>query len=230
MKRGKLYGVGVGPGDPELLTLKAQRVLQAADVIASPGRSAGEGTALRVVADWIEGKPLLPCEMPMTRDPALLEASHHRVANAIAERLDRGEYVAFVTLGDPGIYATYMYIHRRIAAMGYETEIVPGVPSFCAAAARLGMGLCEGKERLLIVPASHSDMSDCLETDANLVFMKAGRELGTLREKLARHGLLESASMVANCGLPEEQIHPHFANAPLDNGYFSLVIVKKGER
>lgn len=177
-KQGILYGVGVGPGDPELLTLKAVRLLQEADVIAAPDKGNGEQVALRIVDRWIQGKPLLSCPMPMTREQAVLDRCHDEVANSIGALLDQGKTVVFITLGDPTVYSTYLYLHRRILAMGYRAELVPGVPSFCAAAARLNVSLCEGSQRLMIVPASRTELADCLEQDANLVFMKAGREPG----------------------------------------------------
>lgn len=226
MARGKLYGVGVGPGDPELLTLKAQRVISEADVIAVPDKGAGERTALGIVSHLTEGKPLLLCDAPMVRDQAVLEAAYTRNAEQVIQQLEQGRNVAFLTLGDPSIYSTYLYTHRRVLARGYEAEIIPGVPSFCAVAAALGDGLCEGSDRLLIVPASHRDISDCLSVDANLVFMKAGKEIGKLREALAERGLLERASLVENCGMETERIFPQFAEAE-DSGYFSVVVVKK---
>ena len=227
MTRGILYGVGVGPGDPELLTLKAQRIITQADVIAVPDKGAGEKTALGIVAPLVEGKPLLLCDAPMVRDREQLEAAYRNNAERVMEQLDAGKTVAFLTLGDPTVYSTYLYTHRLVRAAGYEARIVPGVPSFCAAAAELQMGLCEGSERLLIVPASHRDVSDCLEVDANLVFMKAGRELGKLRETLAERGALEGAAMVENCGMEKQRVYPRFADAPEDSGYFSLVVVKR---
>ncbi|MDE7261753.1 MAG: precorrin-2 C(20)-methyltransferase, partial [Oscillospiraceae bacterium] len=148
-------------------------------------------------------------------------------AQKIAALLDQGKTVAFITLGDPSVYSTYLYTHRKVLALGYEAKIIPGVPSFCAVAAALGDGLCEGSDRLLIVPASHQDVSDCLEADANLVFMKAGREIGKLRDTLAEHGLLDRASMVENCGMETERVYPAFADAPEGSGYFSVVVVKR---
>lgn len=230
MKKGILYGVGVGPGDPELLTLKAQRILREADVIAVPDKGAGEKTALTIIGSLAEGKPLLYCSAPMTRDPAQLEAAYGENAKQIAALLDEGKMVAFITLGDPSIYSTYLYTHRKVLAMGYEAKLVPGVPSFCAVAAALGDGLCEGSDRLLIVPASHRDVDDCLTLDANYIFMKAGREIGRLRDTLAEHGLLDQAAMVENCGMETERIFPQFAGAPLDSGYFSVVVVKRDGR
>ena len=115
--------------------------------------------------------------------------------------------MAFITLGDPTVYSTYIYVHKKVLARGYDVELIPGVPSFCAVAARLNRALCEGSERLLIVPASHKDVDDCLDVDANLVFMKAGpghrRAQGGL---LAERGLLDRASMVANCGMEGETV------------------------
>ena len=229
MTRGTLYGLGVGPGDPELLTLKAVRILREADVIAVPDKGSGEKTAFRIVQEYVADKTILTCVTPMVRDQAVLDAAHDQIAADICALLEDGKNVAFITLGDPTVYATYMYIHRRVLSRGYEAVLVPGVPSFCAVAARLNTSLCEQSQRLLIVPASHKDMEDCLNVDANLVFMKAGREIGALKEKLAEHGLLEHASLVANCGMEGEQVWEHFADIPENTGYFSVVLVKKGE-
>ena len=228
-EKGILYGVGVGPGDPELLTLKARRILREADVIAVPDKGTGEKTALAIIGGLADGKSMLWCAAPMTRDPERLEAAYADNARRIAGLLDEGKTVAFITLGDPTVYSTYLYTHRRVLAMGYEARLVPGVPSFCAVAAALGEGLCEGGDRLLIVPASHRDIGDCLEVDANYVFMKAGRELGALRDALAARGLLDRASMVENCGMETERVYPRFAEAPEDSGYFSVVLVKRNE-
>ena len=204
MSRGILYGLGVGPGDPELLTLKAVRILKEADVVAVPDKGSGEKTALNIVKDFVEGKTLLPCVTPMVRDQQVLDQSHDQIADSICALLEEGKTVAFITLGDPTVYSTYMYIHRRVLERGYEAVLVPGVTSFCAVAARLNTSLCEQSDRLLIVPASHKDMEDCLDVDANLVFMKAGREIGALKETLRTHGLLDKASLVANCGMDSE--------------------------
>ena len=230
MNRGKLYGVGVGPGDPELLTRKAERVIREADVVAVPDKGSGEKTALNIVAHLTEGKELLLCEAPMTRDPAALEAAYSANADAVCAQLDQGKSVAFITLGDPCVYSTCLYTFRKVKDRGYEAELVPGVPSFCAVAARLGQALCEGSERLLIVPASHKEVDDCLAVDANLVFMKAGREIGALKDKLAEAGLLDRASLVENCGMEGERVYPRFADMEEKSGYFSVVLVKgRGE-
>lgn len=227
MNQGILYGLGVGPGDPELLTLKAARILREADIIAVPDKGSGEKTAFNIVRDFVEGKEIMTCATPMVRDQAVLDAAYEEICDRLGKALDEGKTVAFITLGDPSVYSTYYYIHERMLRRGYEAVLVPGVPSFCAVAARLNKSLCERSERLLIVPASHKDMSDCLATDANLVFMKAGKEIDALKETLRQHDLLDKASLVANCGMENEAVFEHFADMPEKTGYFSVVIVKK---
>lgn len=228
--RGMLYGVGVGPGDPELITRKAERVIRQSAVLAVPDAGRGEKTALNIVGELAEGKQLLSCAAPMVRDHEALDAAYERNADLVCAALDEGKDVAFITLGDPTVYSTYLYLHKKVVARGYDAEIIPGVPSFCAVAARLGTALCEKSERLLIVPASHKNVTDCLDLDANLVFMKAGKEIGTLKETLDRHGLLDKASLVANCGMEGELVCPRFADLEEGSGYFSVVLVKKGEQ
>ena len=228
MNTGTLYGVGVGPGDPELLTLKAVRVLQAAQVIAAPDKGRGEQTALSIVAQWIGDKPVLSCPAPMVHDPDVLDEAHTRAADAICGVLDEGKNVAFITLGDPAVYSTYIYIHRKVMERGYPVELVPGVPSFCAAAARLNTSLCQGNERLLIVPACHH-VEDTFPVKANKVYMKAGRSLESLKAELAAHGQLERASAACNVGMDNEQIFPHLADMEQAPGYFSVVLVREEE-
>lgn len=225
MSQGILYGVGVGPGDPELITLKAVRVLQSADVIAVPDKGNGEQTALSIVGKWVAGKELLNCTTPMVRDQAALDAAHTAAADQICALLDAGRTVAFITLGDPAVYSTYMYLHEKVKERGYPVELVPGVTSFCAAAAKLNTSLCQGKERLLIVPACH-DVEDTLDILANKVYMKAGKNLGNLREILAGRGKLECASAASNVGMEEERIWPKLAEMEDAPGYFSVVLVK----
>ncbi len=228
MSKGILYGIGVGPGDPELLTVKAVKLLQSAHIIAVPDKGSGEKTALNIVKDYVEGKELIFCSTPMTRDAQRLEEGYTLAANTLCELLEQGKTVAFITLGDPTVYSTYIYIHKKVVARGYTAEIIPGVTSFCAVAARLGRSLCEGSDRLMIVPASHKEVDDCLTIDTNLIFMKAGKEIGGLKEKLAEYGMLEGAAMVENCGMTGEKVYPKFADLQETSGYFSVVLAKGG--
>lgn len=226
MNTGRLYGVGVGPGDPELLTLKAARILGTADVVAVPDKGSGERTALGIVKDLVAGKELLACPTPMVRDKNLLDGCYEEIADRVCGLLDEGKTVAFITLGDPAVYSTYLYVHKKVLARGYDAELIPGVPSFCAVAARLNTSLCEGAERLLVVPASYEGVDECLDFPANKVFMKAGRSLPELRDKLAGRGLLERASMVANCGMEGERVYQDLSDLEEGEGYFSVVLVK----
>ena len=226
MKKGKLYGLGVGPGDPELLTLKAARLLREADIVAVPDKGTGEKTALNIVRDHVEGKELMFCPTPMIRDKARLDQGYQEIADRICTLLEQGKNVCFITLGDPTIYSTYIYVHKKVAARGYEAILVPGVPSFCAVAARLGTSLCEGSQRLLVVPAS-SDTTDTMDVKANKIFMKAGSGILELQEQLRRHDLLDNAFMVENCGMENEHIYPRFGELTENSGYFSVVVVKE---
>lgn len=226
MEQGILYGVGVGPGDPELLTLKAVRILREADVIAVPDTGNGEKAAQRIVADYIEDKELVFCHMPMSRDKILANKKYNEAADKICALLDAGLHVAFITLGDPSVYSTYMYLHKRIAGRGYQAEMIPGVPSFCAAAARLGDSLCEGGESLLIIPASYPNLDLCLDFPGNKVFMKAGRSLLELRDKLQERGR-DQVNVVSNCGMENEKVYQSLTEIDENAGYFSIVITKE---
>lgn len=222
---GKLWGVGVGPGDPELLTVKAVRVLREADVVIVPDASSGDKVALNIAKDYLKDKQIQFVKTPMVRDKAVMDAAHEAAADTICALLDEGKQVAFLTLGDPAIYSTYMYIHQKVLNRGYVVEVVPGIPSFCAAAARLNQSLCLGREPLTIIPASH-DQNDLMDLPGNKVFMKAGRSILELQQALGEKGLLEGASMVENCSMENEHVYPHFADLKEPSGYFSLVIVK----
>lgn len=226
MEKGMLYGVGVGPGDPELLTVKAVNILRAAHVIAAPRTEGGGQAALDIAAPYIRGKPVLCCAAPMSRDRAAALASYREAAGEICSLLDRGKTVAFLTLGDPTVYSTYMNVHRLVRQAGYDAVLIPGVPSFCAAAARLGISLCEGNQRLLIVPAGYPGLEESLDVDANKVLMKAGHSLPELRDLLEKRGELENASLAVNCGMDGEMILPRLANLTGPTGYFSLVVVR----
>lgn len=226
MKQGILYGVGVGPGDPELLTLKAVRILKEADVIAVPASGEGKKTAFSIAAAYIEGKPILECEMPMLRDREKLNRSYDKTAERIAGLLDDGLVVAFITLGDPSIYSTFTYLHRRLDQKGYRTAWVPGVPSFCAAAAALNRPLCEGSEMLHIIPASHG-AEEGLSLSGTRVVMKAGKDLNTVVKALHVRGEAERAGLVECCGMQQERIVPSLAGFQGESSYFSLIVVKE---
>lgn len=232
MKRGRLIGVGVGPGDPSLLTLKAIQTLRKADYIAYPtsgGQADGSrasNLALQIVKEYIADKKCLEYLMPMSRDKEYVRRTHDECAADLKTYLEDGADVAFITLGDPSIYSTYMYIHKIIGKAGYETSLVPGITSFCAAAASLNDSLCEGSEPLLIVPASYEVREEMLDFPGNKVFMKTGSALEKLKEILQEREMLSHASMVEKATLPEEKIYPSLADSPEKSGYFTLIVLK----
>lgn len=226
---GKLYGVGVGPGDPEMLTLKALRLIRENSVIAVPGNEIQASVAYQIVKgayEALDEKTLLPVAMPMTKDPAVLEANHEKAAQDVERYLKQGENVVFLTLGDPTVYSTYLYVHKRILARGYQAEIVSGITSFCAVAARLNMGLVERNEPLHVIPATYQaeDMDQVLKLPGTKVLMKTGRKMAQVRESIQKSG--QQAVMIENCGMPGERIYEGAENIPEKSGYYSLIIVK----
>lgn len=227
MQTGKLHGVSVGPGDPELLTLKAIRVIREADVVAVPNIGHRRQTAYAIAQEFLKDKDLLDCSVPMTKDRSVAVAAYAQIADKICALLDRGKSVAYLCLGDAAIHSTYTYVHEIVCERGYDAEIVPGVTSFSAVAAKLGIALCRGPERLLIAPVLAADVDDILDVPANKVFMKSGGATAELRSKLAERGMLDDASMVANCGLPDERVFERFADAGDETDYFSVIVVKE---
>ncbi len=223
--KGILYGVGVGPGDPELMTLKAVRVIQECEYIAVPAKDKNKCLSYKIASGAIDltNKPCLAIPMPMTKDAAALEKYHTDGTNKISELLKQGKDIAFLTLGDPTVYATYSYIHKKIEAEGYKTQIISGIPSFCAAAARLNVPLAEQAQEMHIIPASYQP-EEALNLSGTKVFMKIGSKMEWLKERLA--GTNNSVYMVENCGMEKERVS--YAAEELDSaaGYYSIVIVK----
>lgn len=224
MERGTLYGVGVGPGDPELMTLKAARTAQKCDLIAVPHKEAAKCTALKIALGAVPElaeKPLLPVDMPMTKDADALERAYRTGAARLEQELEAGKNVCFLTLGDPTVYSTYLYLHQRVQADGYPTVIVPGVPSFCAAAAALGIPLCENREQLHIIPGTYTPV-EALGLSGVKVMMK--NDLPTTLSALREQGC--RTWMVENCGMENQHIYKTLEDIPENAGYFSLLIVK----
>ena len=230
MAKGKLYGVSVGPGDPELLTLKAVRIIEEADVVAVPNIGHKRQTAYTIAEAYLEGKELIDCSTPMTKDRSVVLEAYEKIADDLCEALDAGKSVAYLCLGDIAIYSTYIYVHDIVVARGFDAEIIPGVTSFSACAAKLGTALCEGPERLLVAPVMAADVDDILDVPANKVFMKSGKAVHELKAKLEARGEIDNASMVANCGLPDEKVFEHLADIDDDGDYFSVVIVKEAAK
>lgn len=228
-KIGRLYGLGVGPGDPELMTLKAVRLVRECDIIAIPASGKETNVAFEIArgaVPEIEAKELLEVSMPMVREESRLRESHDNAAEAVIAELKKGKDVAFLTLGDPSIYSTYIYIHNRVAAKGYETEIVPGIPSFCAVSARLNEGLTEASEALHVIPASYDGIEEALALKGTRVLMKSGKSIGKVKAILSQMEPQPEVKMVERCGMPGERIFCRLADLDEEAGYFSILVVK----
>ena len=224
--KGIAYGVGVGPGDPELMTLKAVRLIRENRVIAVPGKTARETAAYRIAVQAVPelaDKELVPVDMPMIRDRARIDAEHRKGAELLMTWLDKGENVVFLTLGDPTVYCTFSYLQHYLEAAGYRVELVSGVTSFCAAAARLGLPLAEWDEPLHVIPAVHK-MNERLDLDGNYVLMKSASHMGEVKKLLKDSG--RKVGAVVNCGMPGEAVYRSADEIPDDAGYFSLIIAK----
>ncbi|MDO5410436.1 MAG: precorrin-2 C(20)-methyltransferase [Lachnospiraceae bacterium] len=225
--KGILYGVGIGPGDPELLTLKAVRIIKESPVIAVPGKVKEDTVAYKIVKQAIPElceKEFLAVDMPMTKDKELLKRSHDEGADRVCEILESGRNVAFLTLGDPTVYSTYLYVHKRVLEKGFQAEIISGITSFCAVAAKLNIGLVEKAEPLHVIPASYQ-IEEALQLPGTKVLMKAGKKMAKVKSVLKETGC--EGMMIENCGMPGEKIYRNIEEIDENAGYYSLVIIKE---
>ncbi len=214
-----MYAVGVGPGDPQLLTLKAVQVIGKCPVIALPASGKEINIAGKIAAEYIKEKEIVECGMPMTTDKEERNRVHDLAAGQIAAILDQGRDVAFLTLGDPSIYSTVMYVLQRVRDRGYETEMVPGITSFCGAAASLGISLCQDDEMLHIIPACYEGTGDSMA--GTRVLMKSGKKIVDIKESLrGRH-----AMAVENATTEEEHVWKDIDDMNEIPGYFTMVVV-----
>lgn len=229
--RGKLYSVGIGPGDPELMTLKAVRLLKECDVVALPKGDTDVMTAKNIVNQVVDldSKPQITIYMPMTKDMAVMDKAHREGADQVEKLLDEGKNVVFITLGCPTVYATCIYVHKLVIADGYDAELVAGVTSICAVAAKLNTSLCERAEPLIVLPGSYKESSKFLDGPGNKVLMKSASEIGRVRDELREKGIIKNAGMVERCGLPGERVYTDLNEIDPASSYFSVIIVKEKE-
>jgi precorrin-2/cobalt-factor-2 C20-methyltransferase len=232
-----LYGIGVGPGDPELLTVKAARLIRSAPVVFVPVREAGVVSLARTIAGPYLGGPgqdVIELEYPIVRDAARLAAAWEANAGAIAARVAAAGCGAFLTEGDPLLYSTFVHtlaaLRKRQPSM--RVEVVPGVASFTAAAAVAGMPLAIGDERIAIVPVvrGHAGLMETLCRFDTVVFLKVSTAFETLLDALDATGRIDEATWVRRAGWPEQQIERDLRRLRGKRpDYFSLVIVRKSD-
>jgi precorrin-2/cobalt-factor-2 C20-methyltransferase len=228
---GRLYGLGVGPGDPELLTLKALRLVRAVPVVAYPAPENGDSFARSIVAAWIEGHQReIAIRVPMRPGPPPVEI-YDRAAAELAAELEDGRDVALLCQGDPLFYGSFINVFTRLAGR-HQVEIVPGVSSLTACAAAAAIPLVSRDDTLAVIPATldEDQIVARLAGSASVAIVKLGRHVAKMRRVLDRLGLLDVAVYVEHATLPTQRISP-FACINLDMApYFSMVLVHCGGR
>ena len=223
---GKLYGVGVGPGDPKLMTYLAVETIQNCPVIAVPADGKEHAISYKIASGIVKDmdqKECLGLSSPMTKDSNVLNENYQNVSKEIMKKLDEGKDVAYLTLGEPTIYSTYIYIQRIIKESGYEAEIINGIPSFCAVAAKLGDSLADRSEQLHIIPSSY-DIEEALELPGNKILMKAASKLADVKRILQELNM--EAQMIENCGMEDEKIYHSVEEMPEKAAYYTTLVVK----
>ena len=226
---GRLFGVGLGPGDPELMTLRAARLIAGADVVAYPTLAGGESFARAIAAAVIPtGAREIVMDVPMTTARAPAQAAYDKGAAEIAAALDAGLDVVCLCEGDPFFYGSFMYLYARLCDR-YDVQVVPGVTSITSCAARAGMPLAARNERLTVLPGPlpEDELRARIDGAESVAIMKVGRHLSKIRGVIEALGLTERAMYVERASLPEEVVCP-LADAPEAAPYFSMILLTKG--
>ena len=229
MGAGRLYGVGLGPGDPELMTLRAHRLISGAEVVAYPTLAGAASFARSIAAGFLaDGVEEIVMDVPMTveREPA--QAAYDTGAARIAAALDRGLDVVCLCEGDPFFYGSFMYVFARLTG-DYEVEVVPGVTSVTTCAARAGMPLAARNERVTILPGPlpEEELRARIEGAESVAIMKVGRHMAKIRGVIEGLGLVDQAVYVERASLPDEVVCP-LREAPEKAPYFSMILLTKG--
>lgn len=228
---GKLYGVGIGPGNPKLLTLKAKEVLEAADIIAVPVKAPGEESrALSIVQSAVDltGKEIMPVVFTMEHSVSRREACRKQAAGQLMEKLDLGKNVAMIVLGDISVYSTFHLAFKYIREKGYITENIPGISAFSGGAALAQISLAEGNQNMMVLSSlkGTESLETALKVCDNLVVMKAGSSMVQIKEILKEQGLEDKTVVLSNIGMADEYIGP--PEGDREYGYFTTLIIKKG--
>jgi precorrin-2/cobalt-factor-2 C20-methyltransferase len=237
MKRGTLYGVGVGPGDPEWITVKAVRLLgQCRHVCVPHSRLAAESVALDIARPYLRADAVVhSLAFPMTAEDLRLRDNWRQSALQVLAILESGEDCCFLTLGDALLYSTYIYLLRELRGLCPEVQVVtvPGVTAFSAVAALTGFAVGQGKQLVTIVPAldDTGQLAAALDRGGTVVLMKVGRRLPAVLALLEARNLLEQAVFVAHAGMPNQRVETdlrRLRNMPEEIGYLSTLIIHAG--
>lgn len=226
---GKIWGVGVGPGDPELLTLKAHRIITNADVIAYPAPSDGDSIARSIVAEYLSGAQK-EIAIRILMDPASFPPRdvYAHAVEKIGGHTKNGKSVAILCEGDPFFYGSFMYMFEKLAQLG-PVEVIPGVSSMMASAAALQTPLASRNDVVCVIPATleADDIQTRLEAADMAVFIKVGRHLSKVKSVLQKAGLFEVAHYIERATMTAEQRFP-LADVQSDTApYFSMILVHR---
>jgi precorrin-2/cobalt-factor-2 C20-methyltransferase len=224
------YGVGVGPGDPELLTLKARRVIGTVPVVAYPRTESGDSLARRIAAPHLPRRVVeLPVALPMAVDREPARGAYDRAAEAIASHLTASRDVAFLCEGDPLFYGSFIYLHERLRR-DFRCEVVPGVPSPMAAAAVAGRPLASRNDVMTVLPAplDTDKLKTAIAGSDSVAIVKVGRHFPRIRALLRDAGLADRAVIVARATHPDQQIIPLAEIPEGEQPYFSTILLYKG--
>ena len=231
-EKGKLIGIGVGPGDSDLLTLKAVKILKKVPIICCPKSSpTKESIALSIINPVLKEREeekkeefleILEPVFPMTENEEILEKHWDTAAKLIANHLDNGQDVAFITLGDPSIYSTFSYVQKRLEN-SYDIEMVPGINSFTACASSICKPLVEKDELLMIIPKIDNRLETLLKEGNSFVLMKTSRNTEKLEEIIHNQEGKKEITSVQNCTMDDEKIIDGFSK---EKAYLTTTLVK----
>ncbi|BAY89394.1 MULTISPECIES: precorrin-2 C(20)-methyltransferase [unclassified Tolypothrix] len=230
--KGRLYGIGIGPGDPELLTLKALRLLQASPVVAYQSAADKESIARKIIAPYLPGNQIeVLYHLPRALEPEKAKSIYDKEIEPIAEHLEAGRDVVVVCEGDPFFYGSFMYVFTRLSEK-YETEVVPGVSSLMACPVALGVPFTYYNDVLTVLPAPLPEeelISQLLKTDAAAI-MKLGRHFTKVRDILHQLGLASRALYIERATMAQQRIVPLDEVDPAEVPYFAMIIIPSKSR
>lgn len=229
MEYGKLYGVSTGPGDPQLMTVKAIKCIENCGVIAAPRTKGSNCMALDIIKGIMDvsDKEIIYLDFAMKKDEDLLNSTHRQQADQVEKYLKEGRDVAMLNIGDASLFGTFCYVRELVEADGFESITIPGVTSFCAVAAELGMSLTSMGKPMTIIPGSFDNVDTELDRPGSKVIMKSASALPAVKQLLEEKGIIDKASMVANCGLENQIVIKNMKDAKGDEGYFVTVLVQE---
>ena len=229
---GIFYGIGVGPGDPELLTVKAINIMREVDIIIAPKTEKKDGSVALSIA-----RPYLKKDIEIVYQvfPMVVKFEESTEAwetnkNEILALLKAGKKIAFLTLGDPMFYSTYIYVYRLLEHEGFPIETIPGIPAFCAIGSKLGYPLVEGNDILSVIPATADPekIKKVMAVTDNVVLMKVYKNFSSIVDTLVENEMIDNAVMLSRCGLPDEvRINDLVAEKNKKVNYLSTILARR---